>query len=132
MKRYKNSPAFSLLELLVVVGIISVLLAIIASSYSTAQKKTRDAKRASDLKTIQQAAEQYYSVCGYQYPNFSAEVPTIGCTNPAMVILPTDKLPHDPRGTPYSYGCLGACDTSSFTICATPELESSICVSSQQ
>jgi prepilin-type N-terminal cleavage/methylation domain-containing protein len=133
MKRYKNSQAFSLLELLVVVGIISVLLAIIASSYSTAQKKTRDAKRASDLKTIQQAAEQYYSVCGYQYPDFSTVISPIICqNNPTIVILPTDKLPHDPRGTPYSYGCLGACDTSSFTICATPELESSICVSSQQ
>jgi prepilin-type N-terminal cleavage/methylation domain-containing protein len=131
MKRYKNSPAFSLLELLVVVGIISVLLAIIASSYSTAQKKTRDAKRASDLKTIQQAAEQYYSVCGYQYPNFNSEIAPIICISPSMAILPTDKLPHDPRG-PTPYECSGTCNTSGFTICATPELESSICVSSQQ
>lgn len=125
----KKLKGFTLLELLVVVGIISILLAIIASSYSTAQKKTRDARRASDLKTIQQAAEQYYAVCGYSYPNFGLGISPIICST--TPILPTDKLPKDPLGDPYS--CSGTCDTSGFTICAPdPEIETSICVSNQQ
>lgn len=127
----KKLKGFSLLELLVVVGIISILLAIVASSYATAQKKTRDARRASDLKTIQQAAEQYYSICGYQYPDFSLTVPEIVCS--ATPILPTDKMPKDPKDAIY-YTCKSGvtCSPDGFTICATPELNDEICVSNQQ
>ena len=129
-----KNKGFSLLELLVVIGIISLLLAAAVSSYSTAQKKTRDARRQADLKTIQQAAEQYYSICGYTYPNFSAGVnaPIICTVDPTQIILPTDKIPKDPKGgTPYI--CSGTCNTSSFTLCAPqPELVTTICVSSQQ
>jgi len=128
-----KKKGFSLLELLVVVGIIAVLLAIVASSYSTAQKKTRDAKRAGDLRTIQQAAEQYYSVCGYAYPTFADGAGfAIYCSDPTMGILPTDRVPLDPKsGSPYP--CQGTCDTSGFTLCATAEIGSdSICVSNQQ
>jgi len=123
---------FSLLELLVVIGIVSILLAIAAASYSTTQMKSRDAKRQADLKNIQQAAEQYYSICGFEYPDFSGGVRSaIVCANPAQGILPTRKLPLDPKtGSPY--GCEGTCDTSEFTLCATPELGGEICVSNQQ
>lgn len=129
-----KKQGFSLLELLVVIGIISLLLSVAISSYSTAQKKTRDAKRQADLKTIQQAAEQYYSICGFSYPNFNAGVTnaiTCSSINPTQVILPTEKLPKDPK-TNSVYTCSGSCTTSSFTLCATPELATSICVSSQQ
>ena len=129
-----KKQGFSLLELLVVIGIISLLLSVAISSYSTAQKKTRDAKRQADLKTIQQSAEQYYSICGFSYPNFAGgALQPIICTtsSPTQVILPTEKLPKDPK-TNNVYTCYGSCTTSSFTLCATPELANSICVSSQQ
>lgn len=61
--------AFTLLEILVVVGIIAVLVSLGFSSYSTAQKKVRDTKRKSDLKEIQEALEQYYTICNFEYPN---------------------------------------------------------------
>jgi len=130
----RKNKGFSLLELLVVVGIISILLAVVASSYSTAQKKTRDTRRASDLKTIQQAAEQYYSICSYAYPDFSNGASTeIACTT--TVILPTGKLPMDPlTGDPYECSGVGDCDTSKFTLCAESEIDpaTNICVSNQQ
>lgn len=126
----KKLKGFSLLELLVVVGIISILLSIVASSYSTAQKKTRDARRVSDLKTIQQAAEQYYAVCGYRYPDFSTAIPTIGCPN--NLILPTEKLPRDPLGHAYNCCSGSICNTTQFSLCATPELGGSISISNQQ
>jgi prepilin-type N-terminal cleavage/methylation domain-containing protein len=59
---------FTLLELLVVISIIVILITLGLSSFATAQKKGRDAKRKSDIKEIQTALEQYYSACGYVYP----------------------------------------------------------------
>ncbi|OGK66306.1 hypothetical protein A2313_03650 [Candidatus Roizmanbacteria bacterium RIFOXYB2_FULL_41_10] len=128
-----KNKGFSLLELLVVIGIISILLAIAVSSYSTTQKKTRDARRASDLKTIQQAAEQYYSVCGYVYPTMTTEADfAIFCPDaPTIMLLPSDKLPLDPK-TGSAYTCGGTCDDTGFTLCATPELAGTICVTNQQ
>lgn len=125
-----TKKGFSLLELLVTVGIISILLAIGLTSYSTVQKKSRDAKRRGDLRTLQQAEEQYYSSCGYTYltPPIAAQ---IDCADPALVILPTAQMVTDPK-TGAAYTCGGTCDTTQFTICATPELENSICVSNQQ
>ena len=49
---------FTLLELLVVIGIISILVALGTASYSTAQKKARDAKRKGDVRSIINAFEQ--------------------------------------------------------------------------
>ncbi len=67
-KNFQLREAFTLLELLVVIGIISVLLAFGAVSYSTAQKKSRDAKRKGDLQALQKVLEQCYSVNTYSYP----------------------------------------------------------------
>lgn len=63
--------AFTLLEMLVVIGIIAVLVGLGAASYSTAQKKARDAKRQSDLTSAQQMMEQCYSVNSFIYPTIS-------------------------------------------------------------
>ena len=66
-KNLITKSAFTLLELLVVIGIISVLVAIGTVSYSTAQKKARDAKRQADLHAFQNALEQCYSISSYSY-----------------------------------------------------------------
>lgn len=123
---------FSLLEILVVIGIISVLLAIAVSSYTTVQKKSRDSKRAGDIKSIQQALEQYYSVCGYSYPTIAASglVIPIVCTNPSQMIMPTDRIPLDPKTTT-PYPCQ-SCTSSSFTLCTIKEVGPTICVTNQQ
>lgn len=63
--------SFTLLEMLVVIGIISVLVSMGFASYSTAQKKARDAKRQADLKSFQSAMEQCYSVNTYAYPTIT-------------------------------------------------------------
>jgi prepilin-type N-terminal cleavage/methylation domain-containing protein len=132
----KIKKAFTLLEMLVVVGIIAVLIGLGISSYSTAQKKARDAKRKSDLKAIQNALEQYYSICGYSYPApSSGYVPTaITCINPATTIMST--VPVDPKtGTRYT---MSQTSSSDYTICSpnTPPLESesvaTYCLTNQQ
>lgn len=49
--------SFTLLEMLVVIGIIAILVTLGFASYSTVQKKARDAKRQGDLKAAQQVME---------------------------------------------------------------------------
>lgn len=75
--------AFTLLELLVVIGIIGILVGLGAVSYSTAQKKARDAKRQSDLRTAQNTMEQCYAVNNYVYPDMTAAAGVISATCPA-------------------------------------------------
>lgn len=66
-----SEVGFTLLEILVVLGIIAVLVSFGAISYSTAQKKARDAKRQGDLKAFQNSIEQCYSVNSFAYPSIS-------------------------------------------------------------
>lgn len=63
--------SFTLLEMLVVIGIIAILVTLGFASYSTVQKKSRDAKRQGDLKAFQSAIEQCYSLNNFTYPSIS-------------------------------------------------------------
>lgn len=107
------SKGFTLLEMLVVIGLIAMLAAVGSISYSTAQKKARDARRQTDVRAIQNAMEQYYSVCGYQYPTTLGTNITCTTVNPTINIMPT--VPVDPLATPYV--CSG-CTATSYTLCA--------------
>lgn len=130
---------FTLLEMLVVIGIIGILVGLGAVSYSTVQKKSRDAKRKNDLKIIQNSLEQYYSICGYKYPTptTGSIISSIICTSPSVAIMPT--APTDPKtGSSYSI----TSDGTTYSICvptrvATPpvfesETVTSYCLESQQ
>src|SRR3990167_5250220 len=88
-KLQKNG--FTLMELLVVISIIAILISIGLTSFSTAQKKARDSKRKSDIKEVQNALEQYYSVCGSLYPtgvDGSFYANGIVCSSLSLAIMP--------------------------------------------
>ena len=124
-----KKKGFTLLEILVVIGIIMILVGMMTASYSTAQKKARDTKRKSDLKEIQNAMEQYYSVCGYVYPT-SPITSGIICLSPSTAIMPT--VPVDPLTTPY---VPTPATPTNYVICTNGKLETETapyCVSSQQ
>jgi general secretion pathway protein G len=132
-----NQKGFSLLELLVVISIIVILITIGLTSFTTAQKKGRDAKRKSDIKEVQTALEQYYSVCSFGYPTPAGSTfyTSIICTSPSVAVMPT--VPSDPRSTPYYCGPTPAasnCTSSSYTICAMLESEPTpvFCLTNQQ
>lgn len=139
---HKQVKGFTLLELLVVISIIAILITVGLTSFSTAQKKGRDAKRKSDIKEVQNALEQYYSVCGYNYPTPQYPVPSIpffvsvNCPAPPISIIPA--IPADPRiVTPYFCGPtpdVSNCTSTAYTICAMLESETpnTFCVSNQQ
>jgi len=115
----KNNRGFTLLELLVVIAIIGILVALGTVSYSTAQKKSRDSKRLSDLKEIQNTLEVYYSVNG-QYPG---DVP--GDFPDAIdndTYFSGGSIPIDPKCTDGYWATAYTAD--GYTICADLEVES--------
>ena len=64
------SKGFTLLELLVVIGIIAILSTIAVAALNTARAKARDVKRMHDLRVISKALDMYYADYGY-YPHVS-------------------------------------------------------------
>jgi prepilin-type N-terminal cleavage/methylation domain-containing protein len=63
----RSSSGFTLVELIIVIGIIAILSGIIIANLTGSKAKSRDAQRISDLNQIQLALEQYFDRCG-QYP----------------------------------------------------------------
>ena len=71
MRKYKNK-GFTLIELLVVIAILGLLMSIVLASLNNARKKTRDARRLSDMRQILLALELYYD-SNNQYPPITSD-----------------------------------------------------------
>lgn len=109
MKRLQRG--FTLLELLVVIAIIGILLALGTVSFSTAQRKSRDARRQGDIKALQDAYEQYYADNNSSYS-------TTGCAAMQTASYLPGGAPLDPKlGTTYT--CTS--DADSYCVCALLE-----------
>lgn len=83
---------FTLLELLVVIGIIGLLASVITVNLTGARKRARDIKRISDVRQMQTAMEDYYGRNG-KYPTAISDL----VSGAEIPIWPTDPLA--PAGT---------------------------------
>jgi prepilin-type N-terminal cleavage/methylation domain-containing protein len=90
----KRNKGFTLIELLVVIAIIGILSSVVLASLNSARKKSRDARRISDLKQIQLALEMYADANGSAYPASIA----------SLVTTYMPSTPADPMGADYSNG----------------------------
>lgn len=113
-KVYRSNQGFSLIELLVVISIMSILMALAAISYTTAQQRGRDAKRRSDMAGIQKGFEQYFAE-NNTYDSVA------GCTTMgASTTQFPAGLPVDPKNdATYSYSY--RCSASAYCACARLE-----------
>jgi len=110
----KINAGFTLLELLVAIGIIAVLVAIGTSSYSIAQKKSRDSKVRTDIKDIQNSLEAYYSTEGnYAY---AADLETISG------YFSQGSVPTHPKGGDYAYNYTLSTDSATYCLCGDLEM----------
>jgi len=105
---------FTLLELLISIGIIGVLVSIGVMAYSTAQRSSRDSRRIADMKAIQQGFEQYYSANSDVYP--SSCDPTVDIK--IKTYLPSG-IPNDPKGSTIVYS--STCTSTTYCFCASLE-----------
>lgn len=87
---------FTLIELLVVIAIIGVLAAYISASLNNARTRSRDARRLSDIKQIQNALTLYADSNSALYP---ADIYAAGVLAPTHI----PAVPKDPQGANYSY-----------------------------
>lgn len=121
----KNDKGFTLIELLVTIGIISVLLAaaVVVIRPLDYIKRSRDARRMSDVKVIQTALEQYYGTDN----GYPSSIPASGGALTDGTITFLNTTPMDPSGGGYAYaqaGCDGVANTGKYTLCASLEMSS--------
>lgn len=115
-----KQKGFTLLELLVVIGIIGILVSLITVSFSNAQKSSRDSRRRQDIVAIQNAMEQYYSQNNFTYPACNCIDGVTGCCDVLSPYFANSVAPVDPLSTShyqYSFNVSG----SDYTVSMTPE-----------
>ncbi|HSW90060.1 MAG TPA: type II secretion system protein [Patescibacteria group bacterium] len=108
----KKRNGFTLLELLVVISIIAILIGLSTVSFTTAQKKARNAKRRGDMKAVQNAFEQYNSVNGTY--NATCDTMASGSLSAGLPLDPKNVAP-----LTYAYTCAA----STYCVCANLEAE---------
>jgi len=121
--RFKKG--FTLIELLVVIAIIGLLSSVVLASLNTARSKADDAARYSDLQSLQQALELYYSNHG-SYPPYDGGTSSV--TN-SLGVLVTDgdisQLPTDPQPATHNGGSTTwfryCSDANDYALLAYPE-----------
>ena len=100
LKKIRRS-GFTLIELLVVIAIIGVLASIVLASLNNARRKSRDARRITDIKQIQLALELFFDGELSVYPTATV---TCGATDLyGLQTLATEgyipQVPRDPLST---------------------------------
>ena len=108
---FASRQGFTLFELLVSISIIAVLTAVAVVSFGGLNRKTRDARRTSDLEKVRLALEVVRQV-GSTYPSGLSDLVTAGYL---------DKVPTDPKGSSFSYYYARGGTNYTYTLCAQME-----------
>ena len=122
----KSQRGFTLVELLVVIAIIGLLSSVVFASLNSARTKSRDARRAADIRQIATALALYYGDNNNTYPVATAWFGGTGnCWGtvtdtwiPGGLSTYMAKLPLDPKPTNCSSVYLYASDGRDYKIIA--------------
>lgn len=120
-QKFKVKQGFTLIELLVVISILGILAAAAIVSYGSAQERSRDSRRKTDLDAIKKALElsKTDTPGSYYYPNLHTSL------QPTYI----PKVPTDPKtaaayiydATPNSPDCTSTSTCTSYTLTACLE-----------
>lgn len=116
---------FTLIEVLVVATIIGILAAVAVSSYASINKRSRDAKRRSDIEQIRSALEMYRSDLGY-YP--AVDYTSFGNVTDLISYLVSaymPSMPSDPQSptSNYYYEATSKVGVNYYGYCLCSKLE---------
>ncbi len=105
MKQANKNSGFTLIEVLIVVGIIAILaIVLLMSEFFLQFKKGRDSRRKQELVSLQKVFEDYYNDTGH-YPDVDIySFDGLSCeTNPTRFNPAIGKVPCDPQYSTHSY-----------------------------
>lgn len=128
-----SKAGFSLVELMVVIGIIGILSSILYANFGSARGSGRDAERQSDIRNLQTAIEQYKKQFG-RYPDAGCStapetIVSESCGTYIVGLAPDfiSVLPRDPqRRTFEGYSYITNSDGSAFKVMALNTVESEV------
>lgn len=115
-----SRTGFTLIEILIVVAIIAILASIVLVGIGPTEQLGRDARRVSDLHSIQTALELYYAQNG-RYPK------TITSADLTPALIGGNAVPQDPTNNAaagYVYGYGVSTDQQSYLLWAKLENKS--------
>ncbi len=129
----KNRSAFTIVELLVVVSIITILAAISIFAYDGAQKDSRDADRKGNTTVISEALEKYYDKNG-EYPSVASLVNNGGVSGQDVatklgISLSDLNMPRLPSGTTNPLTSTNPPTNDNITYAASSDVNNSSCQS---
>ena len=119
MRGTKNG--FTILELLVVVGIIALASALVMAGLSSAREKSRDARRISDMKQLQNALG-LYQISNRTFPISPTPGTPIALTGSDAVSLELQSdeyisiIPKDPQDPSQQYTYDSSANGSTYTL----------------
>lgn len=121
---------FTIVELLIVVAVIGILAALVITTYTGIQAKSRNSKRVTDLQNIQTNLESYFQTAG-NYPS-RANMNTASFLTTSMKNMDTVTL-QDPLGSSTALGASPAAKIYAYqplnSSGASCEADATTCVS---
>lgn len=99
----KKSYGFTILEVLIVVGLIGILSIVGSNSYLGSQRSARDSRRKIDLEALRQGLELYESD-NSAYPDSVGSTENSGIKNAlSPTYISSSNYPRDPRSANHYY-----------------------------
>lgn len=116
---------FTLMEVLVATAIVAILISVLVVTFAPINKRSRDAKRKSDLEQLRSSLEMYRADLGY-YPNAgSGSWADATSLETALVSTYIPAIPSDPKsGQVYRYKATNLSGGNYYGYCVSSQLES--------